>query len=449
MAVIGAGSSGIQVVPALVGQVKSMDHYVRGRTWITNQISDDLLKERSHEDAEVTNFEYTPEERAKWRQSPQYYIQYRKQLERQLQGNYAISRRNSTLHDLVKQGYIANMKRRLAAKSELADMLIPDFPPLCKRLTPGPGYLEALTEPKVHVITEPIDRINQRGVVTTDGIEHLVDAIVCATGFETSFEGGFPIYGRDGINLRKKYATHPRSYLGLCTDNFPNFFQSLGPNSFQGAGNLLITLEQTHDYVAKVLQRLSTGNILTVEPKRRSVQNFTNYCEEYFKDTVYTMECASWYKPAPPGSTRDQQHNARVTALWPGSGVHAIKALSSVRWEDFEMETCDGNEFGWFGNGWTLGDQDPGNPNTDQLTWYLNNTELMDESLTSMLSTTADDVVSLTDTLFSDGRAQEPETPSATQSFWLSNCTPEDVESKKGEVSDEWMRSPSVGDISL
>src|SRR5271154_3436008 len=33
VAVIGAGSSGIQIVPTLQPHVKSMDHYVRGRTW--------------------------------------------------------------------------------------------------------------------------------------------------------------------------------------------------------------------------------------------------------------------------------------------------------------------------------------------------------------------------------------------------------------------------------
>lgn len=34
VAVIGNGSSGIQVVPAMLPDVTHIDHYIRGRTWI-------------------------------------------------------------------------------------------------------------------------------------------------------------------------------------------------------------------------------------------------------------------------------------------------------------------------------------------------------------------------------------------------------------------------------
>lgn len=354
-----------------------MDHYVRGRTWISDQYG-----QRSELSARTKdkggNFEYTEEEKQAWRENPSVYLKYRKELEFAMQSGYAKSQRGSDIQTAAQAQYKAGMQRRLKDKPELFDLLVPDFPPLCKRLTPGPGYLEALTSPKVEVIPTSIERVDETGIITSDGKHRPVEAIVCATGFETSPGGGFPILGRNGVNLRHRYAQRPETYLGLCTDGFPNFFQSLGPNAFQGAGNLLIMMEQTHIYVGEILRRMAYDNIGLVEPKRRQVENFTNFADKYFERTVYSVECASWYKSSRPGASLEERKRGRVTALWPGSSVHAVKALSHVRWEDFETKPYDGNEFGWFGNGWTVGEKEQ-NMKDEAVTWYLDYTEFLDD----------------------------------------------------------------------
>ncbi|KAI2893055.1 hypothetical protein CBS76997_1774 [Aspergillus niger] len=323
IAVIGSGSTAVQIVPAIIDKVKSMDHY----------------------------------------------------------SQFAISQRDSDVQKTATAQLRAGMQDRLKSKPELLDLLLPDFPPLCNRLTPAPGYLEALVSPKVNVIGSPITRIDEAGIVTEDGKHRPVDAIICATGFEKNLGGNFPIIGCGGSSLRDRYANRPETYLGLCTDGFPNFFQSLGPNSFQGAGNLLIMIERTHAYVAQILSRMAYGNVGQVEPKRRQVLNFTNYAEKYFERTVYSSECNSWYKSPPPGATTLQQRKkGQVTALWPGSSLHAIKALEHVRWEDFETTAYDGNEFGWFGNGWAEVENSSERGNPDAMAWYLDKTIFLDAS---------------------------------------------------------------------
>lgn len=374
---IGAGSSGIQVVPALVNKVKSMDHYVRGKTWIATQGSEDILKAGTAlRVGDATNFTYNQKEKDNWKQDTEAYIAYRKQLEFRLQGSHEVSYRGSARHNQARASYEQMMRDRLKERPELLDQLLPQFPPLCKRLTPGPGYLEALTAPHVSTISSPIAFIDSTGIMTKDGTRRPVDAIVCATGFQTAPGSGFPIYGRDGINLREKHRTCPKSYLGLCTDNFPNFMQSLGPNTFPGTGNLIIMIEHTHKYMAKILHRLAYGNVRTIEPKRKQVDNFTNYCDEYFQKTVYTDDCISWYK-SPDGRSTGKE---RVTALWPGSSLHAVHALESVRWEDFNMEYCDGNDFGWFGDGSTKGERNV-TDNVEELTWYINQSDFLHNPL--------------------------------------------------------------------
>ncbi|KIV89327.1 hypothetical protein PV10_08903 [Exophiala mesophila] len=374
VAVIGAGSSGIQVVPAIVNKVSAMDHYVRGKTWISTQFSQDLLEETTHNQS--SNFDYSQEQKQQWRDDPKSYIKYRKDMEFGLQSTYDNVKLGSQSHARGRRNYERHMRERLSAKPELAEQLIPDFPPLCKRLTPGPGYLEALMQSHVALISQSIVSVDAKGITTADGVYRQVDAIICATGFETSPGQGFPIYGEDGVNLREKYAVRPKTYLGLCTNNFPNFFQSLGPNSFQGAGTLLVMMEQAHKYMAQILRRMAYGDLKTIQPKKRQVENFTSYCDKYFENTVYTAGCASWYTTKLKDPTGAGNGATKVTALWPGSSVHYLRAMESVRWEDYELENIDTSDFGWFGNGRTVGEVGV-TQDAEALTWYLNQTNFL------------------------------------------------------------------------
>ncbi|TKA24790.1 hypothetical protein B0A54_17554 [Friedmanniomyces endolithicus] len=365
VAVIGAGSSGIQIVPALQPLVKSMDHYIKGRTWIAASFANELVRERN--EGEDGNFDHDPKEIEAWKRDPRSYLAYRKALEVGMQGGFAITHRGSKEHEAAWAAFTKDMRRRLHKKSEVADRLVP-VPPLCKRLTPGPGYLEALVADNVNVILDRISHVDATAITTVDGTHRAVDAIITATGFNTSFRGGFPIYGRGGLRLQERNATRAETYLGVAVDRFPNFLHALGPNSGLGNGNLVLVIESVADYIGQVLEKLSKGNVKTIEPKRECVENFTNYCDAFFQRTVFSAECGSWYKSA----------NGRVTALWPGSSIHAARALQKVRFEDYVMTTADVNDFGWIGDGWSVAER---TGDVDGLSWYLNGTNFLHEPL--------------------------------------------------------------------
>lgn len=148
----------------------------------------------------------------------------------------------------AREVFLQNMKRRLNRKPELVDELVPSFPPICRRLTPGPGYLEALTGDKVELITSEIVKVDETGILTADGKHHPVDVLVCATGFDTTFSPRFSIIGRGGVSLSERWKDTPETYLSLATDGFPNYFISLGPNAALGEGNLLLLVEKSIDY---------------------------------------------------------------------------------------------------------------------------------------------------------------------------------------------------------
>lgn len=336
---IGAGSSGIQIVPDLQPAVQHLDHYVRGRTWISATYAREEIDRRIDP---TGNFDLTAEEKDEWRKDPALYLAFRKRVEAELQGAHAVTMRGSDAQKAVRAYYTQSMRDRLAKKPEVADHMLPDFPPLCKRLTSGPGYLEALTADNVSVIPTAISHVTSTGVATSDDTHRPVDAIVCATGFDTSFLNRFPVYGINGSSLVDRWSERTSSYLSMTVDSFPNYFMSLGPNSGLGTGNFIMTLERQSTYFAACLAKIQTQNILIMQPKTSAVNHFTNFCDEYFKGTVFSEECSSWYKSGKEG---------KVTALWPDSSLHAIQALDQVRWEDFDYEYVDGNEFGWFGDG--------------------------------------------------------------------------------------------------
>jgi cation diffusion facilitator CzcD-associated flavoprotein CzcO len=95
----------------------------------------------------------------------------------------------------------------------------------CRRLTPGRPYLEAIQQDNVSIVTTSIQGIVENGIETSDGEIHQLDAIVCATGFDTSFVPGFDLFGIDDRNLRSMWAkSHAEAYMGLAVSGFPNYW---------------------------------------------------------------------------------------------------------------------------------------------------------------------------------------------------------------------------------
>lgn len=121
---------------------------------------------------------------------------------------------------LSKEG----MAAKLAKKPELVNLLTPKFAVGCRRLTPGNGFLESLCEDNVTVVSSPIQRITEKGILTKDG-EVEVDALICATGFDVSLLPRFPFIGKNGADLKERWSNGPvEGYMSLMVDGYPNYF---------------------------------------------------------------------------------------------------------------------------------------------------------------------------------------------------------------------------------
>lgn len=346
VAVIGSGSSAIQIVPAIQPKTKRIDNYVRGQTWIAPPWA--ATEVRKHTPT-GSNFKFTQKELKEFNEKPDSLLAYRKRLETEVQSMTKYLLRGE-LAEKAATDFTQHMAKLLEKKPEILNKILPSFAPGCRRITPGPGYLEALSEDNVSFISDGISEITGDGIVTNDGTLRKVDAIICATGFDTSFSKRFPIYGSGGLDLSERWKDYPDTYISMSTNGAPNLFFAHGPSSGIGVGSLTIVLERTCDYVCSVIAKMQRDRIATIQPKRTACDSFKKYCEEFFKKTVFSLPCRSWYKRG----TED----GPVTALWPGSSLHFVKVLEKPRFEDYDYTYIGGDEMAWIGNGLTVAESD-------------------------------------------------------------------------------------------
>ncbi|AEO64657.1 11bb9af3-ee96-4f2e-a100-dafacf42a07f [Thermothielavioides terrestris] len=357
VAVIGNGASGIQLVANLQKVVARLDHYARNRTWIAASWAGD---ERTLEAQPISK------EQQESFKDPQTYLAFRKELEDKYWRRFSSFFKGSELNNELRAQFIEIMRKRLAKKPELLDDMIPDFSPNCRRLTPGPGYLEALTEDNVDYIRTPIRRFTERGIETADGKIREVDAVFCATGANVDLVPPFPIRacGRDLRDLWRPGGEFgfPHTYLGLATPGFPNLFFIHGPHGTGPSGTVPHSVEVQLAYYAKVLRKVGREGIKSLQPSARAAEEFLEYADAFFATTVLADGCSSWYNGGRPGG--------RIHGVWPGSAGHVTAVRREPRWEDFEYEylSDSGNRFAWyFGNGWTRKEQDPDSDMTSYL----------------------------------------------------------------------------------
>lgn len=170
---------------------------------------------------------FSEEQKEIWRQNPDQYMAFRKAVEIEINGKFKMLVNGAEAAVLAKNDATNSMISLLGENIELAKKLIPEFPVGCRRITPGVGYLESFSKDNVRVITDAaIASVDEEGLIMSTGEHIKLDAIICATGFDVSFNPRFPIIGRDGVSLKELWGEPniPQAYLSLAMPKFPNYF---------------------------------------------------------------------------------------------------------------------------------------------------------------------------------------------------------------------------------
>ena len=124
------------------------------------------------------------EELEKFRTEKTAYKEFRQRIENSLnQSQFAIFTGTEAQKAFHKWTY-DSMLEKLKTRPDILKTLLPDFPVGCRRLTPGPGYLEACMSDNVEYIGMPIKKVHPQGIETADGKIREVDLLICATGYD-------------------------------------------------------------------------------------------------------------------------------------------------------------------------------------------------------------------------------------------------------------------------
>ncbi|KAJ7677213.1 FAD/NAD-P-binding domain-containing protein [Mycena rosella] len=344
VAVIGSGSSGIQVLASIQPEVKQIYHWIRSPTWITGAFAPQFAGPGG------VNFQYSEQQKQRFMSDPKHALKYRKMIESELNERFKFLIQGTPEQKAALEFGNRDMRRRLGGDERLIDAIVPkDFAVGCRRPTPGNGYLEALLQPNVQVYTEMFQRITERGFIDAEGNEHEVDVIICATGFDTSFRPRFPVIAH-GKNVQDTWKDYPvDSYLSIALKNVPNYFMYYGPHGPTAHGSGAPVIQAYTGAFMKIIKKMQMENITAIKIKDKAADDYNEHRELYVKRTAWVGNCSSWFRSGPDVAPM----------LFPGNRVLFMELLTNLRWEDWDYEYgYAGNRFGYFGSGFTRREKD-------------------------------------------------------------------------------------------
>jgi cation diffusion facilitator CzcD-associated flavoprotein CzcO len=310
VAVIGTGSSGIQIIQSLASQVAELTVFQRSANWATPLNNSAITPHRMAQ----LRADYD-EIRTRTQTSGQCFVVDSlpdsaldvSEAERQahydklwgmpglvfLTHNYADVMVNEQANDTVVAYLTAKIKERVH-DPEVARKLIPGHRFGTKRPPLENGYYEIFNQANVELINlgdEAIVNLTETGIQTET--RHLeFDHIVLATGFD-ALTGSFAklgIRGKGGVPLTEHWNDGPRTYLGLTVHNFPNLFM-LGPQGV--GGNFPACAAGAVEWIATCIQRLEEGAFARIEASPSAEQDWVDMINSTVQQTLL-KDARSW-----------------------------------------------------------------------------------------------------------------------------------------------------------
>jgi cation diffusion facilitator CzcD-associated flavoprotein CzcO len=311
VAVIGTGASSIQLIPEIQPLVERLHVFQRTPPWVVPQ----------------RNRPTTGVERALYRALPA--------AQRLVRGAVYWARELFVLpfmHPRAGSPPERAARRHLSKQvsdGELRERLTPSYRIGCKRILISDTYYPALVKPNVELVTDAIEAITPRGILTSDGVERELDTIILGTGFHaTDFPMAEWIYGRDGHSLAQQWSGSAQAYLGTAVAGFPNLFLLVGPNTGLGHNSIIFMIESQLHYLMQCLHFMDASDMDVIEVREPIQRHYNEELQERLRGTVWNSGgCASWYLDG----------HGRNTVIWPGSTWPFRRRLRRFEPADYKL----------------------------------------------------------------------------------------------------------------
>ena len=325
VAVIGTGSSGVQIIPEIAQQAAQMTVFQRTPAFVAPA--------RSREISEAEREEFAREfDEYRWRMRrgdmsgigdvllsghlppphPSAAGIPPEEIDTLLEGRWGVGGAlvmrlfrdlmiNRETNNIVAD-FFRKKIREVVTDPEVADRLTPrDYPFGSKRICIGSGYYETFNRKNVRLIdisSNPIRRITEDGIELED--EQLeFDTIVYATGFDaiTGALLSMDIRGKGGDSLKEAWSQGARSYLGLAVADFPNLFTITGPGSPASLSTVTVSIEQHVDWLADLMIHARSHGFTQIEAGAEAQARWCEQVQEAVERTLF-LQGKSWYRGA-------------------------------------------------------------------------------------------------------------------------------------------------------
>lgn len=388
VAIIGIGSSGVQILPEVAKEAKTTTLFARSSTWITCPPSKPSAQPAQFVDEHNS---YPTSTQLTFSSDPKSLLAHRRALTNERNAGFRASGGGRFPQSATQEACRKSMESRLQVETSekgriIAKRLIPKFSVGCRRVTPSKDFLETLLDDRVEcVFLDPqsnqaggspgtsIKTFTGRGIMLSHSAseeeeeEREFDVVVCATGYEASYIPSFELVGRDGVRLAERWSgchrdggTNPECYLGTTVSGFPNYFMFLGPNSPVANGGLVQAIQAQGMYIYKCVRKMQTQGVRCMEVQRSVMDEYNEHAQAYLRGSMWTEGCQSWYKRVGEGG------EDRVIGIYPGSAFHFVEMMRHPRWEDYDFgygypgmvgsrngPSIRQNRFVFMGNGFT------------------------------------------------------------------------------------------------
>ncbi|MCU1443984.1 MAG: 4-hydroxyacetophenone monooxygenase [Cryobacterium sp.] len=291
--VIGTGASAVQLVPRLAQLASSLVIFQRTAPYVVPR----------------NDYEYSQGERNLFKRDPITMNRLRSRLFWNAETGFA--------ERIGTPGYIDRLRTR--ALGHLAQQVLdpglrakltPGYEIGCKRVLLSDEYYPALIADSVTLEPSALKRVDGNCAVAASGAEHHLDALIVATGFQST-QPPFArrLFGRGGLQLAERWRRGMVAYASTTVNGFPNMFIIDGPNASLGHNSAVYMIEAQIDYILAAIDYRSSSGEAVLEVTLEAEEAYVTELDRQSSSTVWINGgCGSWYV---------DERSKRLTLLWP------------------------------------------------------------------------------------------------------------------------------------
>ncbi len=293
VALIGTGSTGLQLARGVAQKAGHLTVFQRTASWVTpvkgyrSKISDGKRWLLDNMPGYNNWFVYL-----------NYYAELQMQDFQEIDPEWVakggrVNEKNALFASSLKE----QIRAKVVGRDDLYEKLVPSVVPMARRLVIDNDWYETVQRDNVTLETGGIQEFTEKGIRTKDGVEHEFDLVVLSAGFDVSrYLLPAEYVGIDGITLADLWDEDgARAFKGLALPGFPNFFMMYGPNGQARIGSFHSWAENFSRYIGGLFVHVLEQGEDAIVVRRKAYDDYNTALDQAMKGLLWETETGNGY----------------------------------------------------------------------------------------------------------------------------------------------------------